>query len=245
MKIFDNNICHITFTHSDCSDIWPLYFTQMKKYFSVDIEHFVCTESYKNNLPSGKKSLIYNEALTYPERLLSCLEQIPEYEFIFFDHEDMFLYAEPNFSELQLYYGLMKNHQLEYIRLIKGGDYKSNVSSSTDSLQNLELKSKWIFSIQPSFWKVSVLKEILLANLNCNIWELEVKSQKVVKKMKIKAAFSHKSGTRRGLHHFDNNVYPYIATAIGKGKWNLSEYSKELGQILSEHNINPDSRGWF
>lgn len=245
MNIFDNHICHVTFTHSDCCDIWPLYFSQMERHFSVGIEHFVCTESLENALPNGKINLVYDEALTYPARLLSCLERISGYEFIFFDHEDMFLYADPDFSELQLYYRLMKEHQLDHIRLIKGGDCKSTLSPFSDSLHHLKLRSKWIFSIQPSFWRVSVLKEILRANLNCNIWELEVKSQRVVKNMKIKAAFSHKSGNRRGLHHFDNSVYPYVATAIGKGKWNLSEYSKELGQILSEHNIDPDDRGWF
>ena len=63
--------------------------------------------------------------------------------------------------------------------------------------------------------------------------------------MGLKFAFSYRSGLRRGLHHFDNNVYPYVATAIGKGKWNLGEYSDELKPLLSQEFIDPSVRGWF
>jgi hypothetical protein len=38
-------------------------------------------------------------------------------------------------------------------------------------------------------------------------------------------------------------VYPYIATAIIKGKWNLSEYPIELGDLLSEYKIDKSIRG--
>ena len=47
------------------------------------------------------------------------------------------------------------------------------------------------------------------------------------------------------MYHFDNEVYPYIATAIGKGKWNLGEYGYELEPLLQKLNINPSLRGWF
>lgn len=87
--------------------------------------------------------------------------------------------------------------------------------------------------------------DVLKANLKVNIWELEVNSQKVVKKMGLKAAFSYRSGKRRGLHHFDNDVYPYVATAIGKGKWNLGEYGVELEPLLEQYQIDPTRRGWF
>jgi hypothetical protein len=38
-------------------------------------------------------------------------------------------------------------------------------------------------------------------------------------------------------------VFPYIATAINKGKWNMSEYSKELDFLFKEYNVNPFERG--
>ena len=68
--------------------------------------------------------------------------------------------------------------------------------------------------------------------------------QKIVKEMKLRAAYSHTKGAaRRGIFHFDNPVYPYVATAIGKGKWNLSEYVAELSKVFSEYGIDPSFRG--
>ena len=84
-----------------------------------------------------------------------------------------------------------------------------------------------------------------MANAKANIWELEVKSQKAVKKLKLKAGFSYRKGAKRGVHHYDNDVYPYIATAIVKGKWNLREYQDELGTLLRQFDINPNARGFI
>lgn len=245
MRLFDNRICRLTFTHSSCSDVWKLYFDQMKKFFDVDLDHFVAIDKVSAELPTNVSQLIYDEQLPYPSRLLHCLMALDGYDYIFFDHEDMFLYASPDFSELEKYYKQMLSGRFDHIRLIKGGDCKYEQSLDVQSLYKLDISSKWIFSIQPSFWKVSVLKSILLANQNVNIWELEVKSQKVVKKMNLNCAFSYRSGVRRGMYHFDNDIYPYVATAIGKGKWNLGEYSKELLPLLKRFNIDPESRGWF
>ena len=38
------------------------------------------------------------------------------------------------------------------------------------------------------------------------------------------------------MYHFDSLVYPYIATAIVKGKWNFQEYP-ELKKLLDSYNI--------
>ena len=43
----------------------------------------------------------------------------------------------------------------------------------------------------------------------------------------------YKGENKRGAHHYDSSVYPYIATAIVKGKWNVTEYKNELTNIIS------------
>lgn len=50
---------------------------------------------------------------------------------------------------------------------------------------------------------------------------------------------------KRGLYHWDSFCFPYIATAIVKGKWNFLEYSKELSILLEKYNINKNIRGVF
>jgi hypothetical protein len=245
MKLFDDKICHLTFSHTDCADVWKLFFPQMRENLHVGMEHFLAVNENHAGIPDYIKILQYEDGNTYPQRLLSCLEKLEKYEFIFFDHEDMFLYHIPDYIKLQKYYQYLTIGEFDFIRLIKGGDCQYEPVMDCPTLYRLSLKSKWIFSIQPSFWRRTVLMNILRESLNCNVWELEMNSQKIVKKIRIKAAFSYRSGQRRGAHHFDNNVYPYVATAIGKGKWNLGEYGAELEPLLDKYDINPTIRGWF
>ena len=244
-KALDGGICHLTYTHSDCEDIWPIYFSQMEKYFDSGMKHFVGIDRPSESLPKNTQAIIYDDALTYPQRLFNCLDSLDSYDYIFFDHEDMFLYATPDFNEMGKYYNCLKKGKFDYIRMIKGGDSKYKNVDNISTLFELDLRSNWIFSIQPSFWNRRKLMDVLGSNMKSNIWDLEVKSQSVVKKMKLKAAFSQREGIKRGLHHYDNDVYPYVATAIVKGKWNISEYLKELKPMLESYGIDINKRGYF
>lgn len=243
--MFDNKICHLTFSHTDCVDVWKIYFPQMKKHFSVGIPHFLGLNEYHKDIPNYVEPIFYQEDTPYSSRLLYLLNSLDSYEYIFLDHEDMFLYSDPDYEKLKEYYQILCSGFFDYIRLIKNQNVLSFPVNTCPTLYSIDLKSKWIFSVQPSFWRRVVLIDILKKNLKSNIWELEVKSQRVVKKMALKAAYSHRAGTLRGLHHFDNEVYPYIATAIGKGKWNLSEYGKELENLLKKYGVDPRQRGWL
>jgi hypothetical protein len=61
----------------------------------------------------------------------------------------------------------------------------------------------------------------------------------------IRGVYHYDSESLRGIHHYDSNVYPYIATALVRGKWNLNEYPNELGDILKENNIEINKRGVY
>lgn len=244
MLELDNQICHVTFTHTDCKDVWPAYFGETKKYFKIKMPHYVCVNKVIPELPDDVVPIIYDESKPYPQRLHYCLGQLSDFQFIFFDHEDMFLYAEPDYQKLKKYYEIIKSGELDHIRLIKGGLCFSAKMPEAPTLHKFSLWSKWIFSIQPSFWRRTVYMDVLAENLNCNIWELERRSQAAVKKLKLKAAYSQSPGKKkRGWFHFDNSIYPYIATAIEKGKWKTSEYGTELGKVFSEYKIDPQLRG--
>ena len=85
--------------------------------------------------------------------------------------------------------------------------------------------------------------EILKKNLNVNIWELEYKSQKVVKDLGIKIGVLSGESKKRGIYHCDSEYYPYIATALFKGKWTISEYDVELKKLFNKYQIDPLIRG--
>lgn len=240
---FDNKICHLTFSHTDCADIWPAYFGETRKYLKTNMKHFMCVDKITDLIPKDVIPIVYDATKPYPQRLLYCLEQLKDYEYVFFDHEDMFLYDSPNEQLMQKYYDFIKTNKVDHIRMGKGGSHWSWKIGEVPSLHRILPFSRWIFSIQPSFWNRVAYMNVLKENLNCNIWELEVRSQPAVKKLKLRAAYSYDQGVKRGLHHYDNNAYPYIATAIGKGKWNYSEYKTELDKVFNEYHIDPKTRG--
>jgi len=232
-----DQIYNIMYTHSDYSDIWPLYFAQTRKYFNLDVKNVVFCDKLSNKIPKDYKVITYQDSKTYPQRLIECFDKLNS-KYCIFSHEDMFLYDHPKKDILKKYIKSIKEDKYDFIRLIRGGDYISTKSDVDSTLFELDLKSNWIFSIQPSIWNVNSLLKILKKHKKTNIWELEEKSQKTCKKLKIRGAFSFDSGEKRGLLHYDNKVYPYIATAIVKGKWNIIEYKDILPAILEEHNID-------
>ena len=76
-----------------------------------------------------------------------------------------------------------------------------------------------------------------------HIREFEPRAQEICKYFKIRGLYTHNGEPKRGELHWDTSVYPYIATAIVKGKWNLSQYEKELGMLLRKYIIDPSDRG--
>jgi hypothetical protein len=64
-------------------------------------------------------------------------------------------------------------------------------------------------------------------------------------KNNIKGLCHYNNEPKRGENHYDSDVYPYIATALVKGKWNINEYPSELGGLLSINNIDINNRGIY
>ena len=244
-RFFDDRICWLTYTHSEYRDVFGLYNAQMSRYMPDIIPRFVTSDRLLPEYTTQSSFVQYNDSLPYSSRLLEALGKIPSYEFILFDHEDMFLYSEPDLETLCLHYRELASGAFDYIRLVKSTNCKYVPVVGCPYLYSLLPRSKWIFSIQPSFWRRRALMSVLEQGLNLGIWDLESKSQVVVRRAGIQSGFSHRAGQRRGMHHYDNDIYPYVATAIGKGRWNLAEYSEELLPLLSQHGINPEYRGWL
>ncbi len=95
------------------------------------------------------------------------------------------------------------------------------------------------FSIQPTITQKKLFQQLVQNLPPMNIWEFEKAIVSTGRDYMVKVGGERK----RGLYHYDSLVFPYTATAINKGKWNMSEYSKELNEMFLEHNINPFERG--
>jgi hypothetical protein len=75
------------------------------------------------------------------------------------------------------------------------------------------------------------------------IWEFERKAQRTFRNPFFRAATLKENLSQIGTLHRSSEIYPYIATAVVKGKWNFSEYQLELEAIFEEYSIDPELRG--
>ena len=119
MNIFNKyKICHLTHTHSEYKDNWPIYFGQMNKIWDFNINPFFLNNFSEEIIPENYDFIVYEDELPYTERLIKTFSELNDFDFVIFDHEDMFLY---DFNEIASYMEYMISDEFDHIRLIKGG----------------------------------------------------------------------------------------------------------------------------
>jgi len=233
-------IAFIMYTHSSYSDIWPLFFGQTAKYVNdVDMDKYIFVDKIVPGIPDDYTPILYSKN-KYVEDVVSCLEQVPN-EYCIFQHEDMFLYKQSDTAELGTLFRNMMVDNLDSIRFIKAAQ-THDAATSNPKLYLMKDSSPWIFSIQPSLWKTESLYRVYRRTGGASIWDFETKAQNTVRDLKMRIAYTYDNEPKRGRQHYDSNVWPYIATAVLKGKWTTSEYP-ELKALLEEYKIDPNIRG--
>lgn len=247
-----SKVCSVLYSHSDYSDVWPLYFGQNQKHSKVLGPKFLFVNKQMNNVSEDYEQIIYDETKSYPEKLIFCLSKLKErgFEVCLFEHEDMVLYEDIRFNEIKTAINLTLKGKGKFfrsgfdsIRLIKASGAYSIKLPQMHSLFWMLPISKWLFSVQPTIWKIDSFIKMLSPHIGDSIWELEVRAQKTCRKLKLKCGYMHDNGRKSGLHHWDNSIYPYVATAIVKGKWNISEYKEILSPLLKKYGIDLLKRG--
>ncbi len=220
------------YTHTDYKFVWPLWFGQTKKYLS-DYEKIIFVNEYDSNIPLEYKVIKYDENLNYNQRVLQCFEKLGNSEIVIFHHEDMFLYDEPNHKVLDEFKNLILTNNKMLVKLIRAG----NGDQLNNLHKNLFKNPRHLnFAIQPTIAKVELFKQIYSNNQGDTIWEFE---RNAANNLNTEFSyFCYDNESLRGLAHYDSNIYPYIATAVVKGKWNLLEYKNELGKLFYEYKIN-------
>jgi len=162
-------------------------------------------------------------------------------DYFIYLQEDFLLYSEVNQTKIDEYLQILKdNAEYSFVRLIKSG--KLNKVKISDTLYEIESTNEQIFSMQSTIWRTKDYIK-LMESVKDDKWLENDKYREVMIEHNIKGLYHYDSENKRGGNHYDSNVYPYIATALVKGKWNLSEYPTELGDILTKNNININTRG--
>ena len=224
----------LLYTHSDYSWVWRYWHQQTDKFLN-NFEK-ICLINSNSSFRQDYSIIRYDEKNIYKDRVLSCLNKLNDEEIVLFCHEDMFLYDKPNFKILNDYIDLIKNDECDLIKLIRAFENLNKSSLHQNLLIN---PSNQLFSIQPTLHKVKTIKYIYNNVPGKNIWEFEANTSKEYLNDLISlCSFNEFVDRKRGKFHYDSSVYPYVCTAVIKGKWNFKEYKKELFEIFYNKKFN-------
>jgi hypothetical protein len=147
----------------------------------------------------------------------------------------MILIGNPMIDNLNKYIDYVADNRVKSIKLISINGNFTSLDIDTTVVSNEDTK----FSIQPTIIKTKTFLDLLSKVEPLNIWEFE--DAVPVENGHYMVRLGNEK--RRGIYHNDSLVFPYIATAINKGKWNYTEYEKELNELFNIYNINPFERG--
>ena len=229
----------VAYTNSNCSDLWEVFQKQTLKHCKLPL-YLIADKEPKNFGISGLN--IYNNKEPYYKVWIDSLNKFNSDYFIYLQ-EDFFLYSDVNEDKLNEYLKfLKKNTEYSFVRLIKSGVL--NNKKITNNLYEIESTNKDVFSMQSTIWRTKDYIK-LLDKVKDDKWLENEKYVKASIELNIKGLYHYDNEPKRGMAHYDSNVYPYIATALVRGKWNLSEYKNELGFILKENNIIFEKRGKY
>jgi hypothetical protein len=229
----------IVYTNSNCKDVWDMFISQNKQNTEIDLLFISDLNEFKD--VSSEKIHLYTNNEEYWSVWVDALNRFNIKNFIYLQ-EDFILYDKVNDNKLKELTKILNESDYSFIRLIKSGNL--NNKKISDNLYEIESSNENIFSMQATIWKTEDYIKIMngvkdtkwLENKNYNNFMIQ---------NNIKGLYYYNNEPKRGGAHYDSEIYPYIATALVKGKWNLSEYKKELGDILESNNIDINQRGKF
>tara|TARA_R110002020_G_scaffold208376_1_gene414086 strand:- start:2517 stop:3272 length:756 start_codon:yes stop_codon:yes gene_type:complete len=247
-----HDLSFIIYSHSSYSDVWAPFFDRTQKHINHEFADYFL---FVDDVPDEKKEIVpehfqvvkYADEQTYPERLLTCLTQVKTKCFLF-QHEDMILFDDVNEDVFQDYVSLMHTQDIDFIKLLKGGAPQDTLADvpheDCPSLRHTPKNAQYMVAIQPSLWNKNSFVTLLENHRKLNIWEFESQVQSFCREQGYNCFYSF-AGTerKRGLFHWDSDIYPAICTAIFKGKWTMTEYHKELNEIFETYTVDKTIRG--
>ena len=231
------NLTLLTYTHSKASDLHNLYFDRVKKFFNPQNQVVLCDKEINYE---GIVMSIYDNESKYYEQMVNALDTVKT-NFVIYSQEDYILFDDVNMDKINDLISTLENDKkISFIRLIYSGiDF--NVIDYNEELIYLNPEHQYYFSTQITIWRTQDLRDMFNKSKTETIWD-ETKNSIHLKELNKIGLCVKSKGDKVG-GHFNSSIYPYIATAIVKGKWNDSEYGNQLNTIYGEYNINKEIRG--
>lgn len=232
-------------SHSSNEECIKIFFYCLQKYIGIDFFNNIYIFLDKTLcLPTYAHQIIYDQNKCFKDQMIFCLKHVKE-DILLYCNEDYLFYGKPNFEIIHKCLHILNNSQYSFIKFVH-----TDIEKYEEAEKNFFLIDKNCnnnFSQALSFWKTN---DILNIHLNCPASEigkkgdltkhLEVEAKTVCKNLNISGLCYYNNERKRGLFHYDSEVFPHIASALNRGVWNL-EYP-ELETIKQEFKKNENNK---
>jgi len=239
-----SNLTLFTNTHSSCRDVWPMYLGQLEKHWPGHPPHVIANDTL-DLFDRSEGYAKYNPADPFSQQYLQGLSAV-DTEFVLTMQEDFVLYEDVDVSvldEIVQWLAGAQNRKIKgeaFIRLIFSGMGRRPQINPIRLQCESTRDAAYPYSMQATIWRTDALRELYKTIDASTPWDAE---QQGCQHISHHGAALYDGGKQRGRDHWDSLCFPYISTALVRGKWNLQEYAKELTPLLSEYGIDPELRG--
>ena len=214
-----------------------MYLDSYETYFD-GVKHVVLVNSPINN--NRITEVIYDDNSDYYEQMLLGLSKI-DTDYIIYSQEDCILYDLVDKNLITKYIDLLNNDKdIMFLRLINAG-LLGTEKDYNDEFVIIDSDNQYYFSCQITIWRKSVLEETLKLSKPKFISE-EPKNSPYLKSLNGLGLCTKIVGEKVG-GHYNSLIYPYIAVAILRGRWNFTEYEDKLEILINKYNIDKNKRG--
>jgi len=232
----------ITYTTSKYSDIWSMHFNQIQLHSSGAKSYAFSDEESKAVWSFQDHELVcYKESDPYWKQYTDCLSSVKE-EYVVYLQEDFILYADIDTQEIEKCIDFLAYSDYDYVRLIRCGYSTPLDEPLGGNLYAVKMNSSDAFSMQATLWKKSRLRD-LYHHVKSQKWLESDAWNEGARFLGIKGAFTYHGEPRVGAFHYDSKVYPYVCTAINRGKWNVDQYPEFMKDMFQKYQIDPNVRG--
>ena len=101
------------------------------------------------------------------------------------------------------------------------------------------------YSMQPTIWKKKDFISLYLKCGNSRFGE-GIEYSNAMNILGMNGVYYFNDDPKRiSSDHYDSSIFPYIATAVVKGKWNYNQYVNELQSVFTEYGIDMNKRGFI
>jgi len=230
-------ITQIAYTNSNCQDLWEMFIKENRKHTQMPL-YMISDKAPENH--GYEDVFIYKNEDPYYKVWIDAAQKFGGEYFIYLQ-EDFVLYDDVNQQKIDEYVEFLQNNpKYSFVRLLKSGYLYDK--KLTQTLFELECTNLSVFAMQATIWRTADYIKLMSLVKDPKWLETEKYRDKMIA-LNMDGAYHYNGEEMGGQMHNNTSVYPYIATALIRGQWNMGEYGNQLTKILPEYNIDINKRG--